>query len=228
MTKIFWLEQQSSDVPRGNEWLAGSELVRLAGMRFLRRREDWRLGRWTAKQAVRSYLGLADGPGLMAEIEIRASPDGAPEAFIGGREASVSISLSHRAGIGLCAIVPFGTRLGCDVEAIEPRPAAFVEDYFTQDEQELAHCAADEEYDRLVTLFWSAKESVLKALRVGLRRATTEVRVHTAVSRPAGAWRPFCAHVAEGRIFHGWYREADAILRTVAVAAPGGRCLVQA
>jgi 4'-phosphopantetheinyl transferase len=228
VTNVFWLEQRSRDIPPGNEWLAESELVRLAKLRFTRRREDWRLGRWSAKQAVVAYLDLPGGPREMAKIEIRALPNGAPEALIAGRRASVSLSLSHRAGIGFCSVAPFGTVLGCDVEAIEPRMAGFVEDYFIEEEQELVRHAAAADKDRLITLLWSAKESVLKALGVGLRRATTDVRVHPAGSGSAGTWKLLCAHTVEGGIFHGWYRESGALLRTIAVAVPGGCCLVQA
>ena len=227
MTKIFWLEQRSCDVPTENHWLARSELARLETLRFERRREDWRLGRWTAKQAVISFLDLPRRPNDFSNIEIRSSDDGVPEVFIAGDRAPVVISLSHRVGIGLCTIASGGTLLGCDLEAVEPRVPGFIETYFAEDEQMLIRYASEPDRDRLITLLWCAKESVLKALGVGLRRATTDVRVHPAKS-DVGTWMPLCAHTPEGETFYGWHRETDTLVRTIAIAEPGGRCLLQA
>jgi 4'-phosphopantetheinyl transferase len=203
-------------------------LALLASFRFPRRREDWLLGRWTAKQTLVSYLGLAGAASELATIEIRRSAGGAPEAFIGGRRGSVSISLSHRAGIGLCALAPICGPLGCDVELVEPRAESFVDTYFTAEERESILGAAQPERNGLIAFLWSAKESVLKALGVGLRRATTDIRVHAANGAADRTWQPFCAHTLEGGIFHGWRRETGALVRTIAVAAPGGGCLIQA
>jgi hypothetical protein len=36
-------------VPAENDWLSAIEGVCLNSMRFAKRRNDWRLGRWTAK-----------------------------------------------------------------------------------------------------------------------------------------------------------------------------------
>jgi len=67
---IYWLGQTQADIPAGNDWLSVSECVCLNGLHFAKRRDDWRLGRWTAKCAVASFLNLpADAQGL-ARIEI--------------------------------------------------------------------------------------------------------------------------------------------------------------
>ncbi len=77
----------------------------------------------------------------------------------------------------MCVVAPAGVSLGCDLEVIEPRSAAFVTDYFTRNEQALVERTSKEERPRLVTLLWSAKESALKALHVGLRLDTNSVEV---------------------------------------------------
>jgi 4'-phosphopantetheinyl transferase len=137
MTNVYWLEQAESDVAAENDWFSPSELVRLNSMRFPRRRAEWRLGRWTAKNAVAAYLGLpADAQGLAA-LEIRAAPSGAPEVFVEQRRAAVAISLSHRAGLSVCVVAPPEVKLGCDLEVVEPRSDSFVADYFTLPEQVL-------------------------------------------------------------------------------------------
>ena len=212
------MEQRSGDVPAGNDWLGPNERAQLAKLRFEKRRQDWRLGRWTAKLAVSAYVGGRSEP---AGIEILPSPGGAPAAFMSDRRAPVSISLSHSAGVCLCAIAPVGTILGCDVELIEPRPAGFLEDYFSGEEQEFIRRAVEADRDRLTTLCWSAKESVLKALGVGLRRSTSCVRVHPAVQASGRKWTPLRAHIPGEAEFQGWYREDRSLLRTIAVATNG-------
>ena len=85
-------------------------------MRFAKRRDDWRLGRWTAKRALAAYLNLPSNPQTLADIEIRPAPSGAPEVFVANKPAAVTISLSHRGGVAACAVAPSGMELGCDLE----------------------------------------------------------------------------------------------------------------
>ena len=66
--------------------------------------------------------------------------------------------------------------LGCDLELVEPRSDRFVADYLTAAEQQLV-LGAGPERDLVANLIWSAKESALKVLRVGLRRDTRSVEV---------------------------------------------------
>jgi 4'-phosphopantetheinyl transferase len=212
---MYWLEQRASDVPRSDAWLAECEAARLGTMRVPKRRADWRLGRWTAKQAVGAYLGFRC-PGQLSRIEIRVRPSGAPEVWVGHRPASFSISISHCSGVGLCAISPEGTQAGCDLEAVEPRSAAFLRDYFTEEEQSRVCAAPESERVQLVTLLWSAKESVLKALGAGLRLDTRSVAV-LSVNEPAPAdeWRRFCISFA-GECFRGWWSIEGGLIRTLA------------
>src|ERR1700752_3710449 len=70
---VHWLEQTEADVPAENQWLNANEILRLNPMRIPKRRTDWRLGRWTAKQAVAACLNLPTEPSTLADIEIRAA-----------------------------------------------------------------------------------------------------------------------------------------------------------
>src|ERR1039457_2252479 len=102
---VYWLEQTAADVPVENDWLHASEAVRLNGLRFPKRRADWRLGRWTAKHAVAVCLNLSLDHHSLAAIEIRPATSGAPEVFLANAPARASISLSHREGTAVCAVV---------------------------------------------------------------------------------------------------------------------------
>ncbi len=169
MMEVYWLERTEADLPTDNDWLSASEAASLNGMRFAKRRDDWRLGRWTAKRAVATYLILPSDRQILAGIEIRPMPSGAPEVFIANQPAAVTVSLTHRAGAAACAIASSGVALGCDLEVIEPRSEAFIADYFTAEEQQLIQRMSATERPRLLALLWSGKESALKALRTGLR-----------------------------------------------------------
>ena len=230
----YWLEQTESDVPAENQWLSPRERIRLGELHFAKRRTDWRLGRWTAKRALASYLNLSCDHRCLEEIEILAAPSGAPEAFLFNQKAAVSISLSHRAGVALCVVGLSRSSIGCDLEMIEPRDDAFVGDFFTANEQTLVEGTPVEERPLLVTLLWSAKESALKALHVGLRFDTTCIDVSpidaasgqcgenfrqssVVVSRLAASagWSALDVRHDGTHVFSGWWRHADHMVRTV-------------
>jgi 4'-phosphopantetheinyl transferase len=192
----------------------------LAGLHVFERRRDWMLGRWAAKRALRAagdYLSgnLDDLDDSI--LEIIAAPDGAPEAWIEGRRAPVTISLSHRGGTGACLLAGVGMLVGCDLELVEPRAPVFAGDWFTEGELQLVAGARPEQRDLVVTLIWSAKESVLKAVRQGLRLDPRDVEVRLAATDLAnttgGTWRSLTAAGA-GRLFEGWWRVDDRMVMT--------------
>jgi 4'-phosphopantetheinyl transferase len=220
---VQWFEQTEADIAAGSEWLSASEIERLNAIRFARRRSDWRLGRWTAKRAVACYFGVDPGSATLSSIEVRPAPSGAPEVFLRGAPCPISISLSHRDGVAACAIGTPGAVIGCDLEIIEPRSPAFLTDYFTAHEQQSIARAPVWDRDRLLTLFWSAKESALKALHEGLRIDTRSVQV--TIEAPAGGnagWRGLHVQCISGPLFRGWSRQTNHLMRTmVANPAPG-------
>ncbi len=220
---VYWLEQTEAEIPAENYWLTRSETLRLDALRFPKRRDDWLMGRFTAKRAVAAWLGMR--PARLEEIEIRSAASGAPEVYLLERPAPIVISLSHRNGVAACAVAPSGVALGCDLEIAEPRGEAFLADYFTAGEQACIREAPAAERPRLAALFWSAKESALKALRAGLRLDTRSVSV--TLNGPheppeqyrANGWHPLCARHGNIDTFHGWWRQTGTLLRTL-VAAP--------
>lgn len=227
---VFWLQQTEADVPQSDAWLCAPEALVLGRLRFAKRRWDWRLGRWTAKRALAAYLGCPPENGLLSQIEVRASPSGAPEFFIGGERSPIAVSLSHRAGAALSALAPSGRALGCDLELVEPRAAAFVEDYFTGAERAFLARASSRHLPALVTLLWSAKESALKAMQQGLRLDTRAVAV-TAVEQGSvpgeddgltsqHGWQALSVRFGDARVFYGWWQRAGEVVRTVVAERP--------
>jgi 4'-phosphopantetheinyl transferase len=244
LMSIFWLQQTMADAPIDNAWLCAHEARCLSGMKFAKRSNDWRLGRWTAKCAIAAYLGWRVESSVLVHIEIRPATSGAPEAFIAGQRAALGVSLSHCGGRAIAAVVPSEVVVGCDLEAIEPRLDAFVSDYFTTEEQLLVENVPAPFRPALVTLLWSAKESALKALGQGLRLDTRSISVNVGNGQgisshlPAGltsvqaiqhalcgpeqaGWRTLqvsCGH--RGRTFYGWWQANSDLVRTLVTDAP--------
>jgi 4'-phosphopantetheinyl transferase len=185
-------------------------------MYFEKRRRDWKLGRWTAKRAALSYLGLGSEPSHFTKLEIIAAADGAPEAFLDGQSAHVSLSISHSAGTAFCLIGAPGIALGCDLEQIQPREPNFAADYFTEEEVGFLERGPAADRPLLTNLIWSSKESALKALRQGLRRDTRSIQVRLPAPRQEG-WNPLTAiDLESARTFHGWWLVQDNQVQTVA------------
>ena len=217
---MYLLEQREQDVPESNDWLGARERDHVRTLNFLKRREDWRLGRWAAKCAIASLQNIPLHADLLATIQICPAASGQPEVILHGGPADVTISISHRSGVAICALAANSVRLGCDLEVVEPRSAAFVADYFTPDEQELIERAATNDRLRLITMLWSAKESALKALREGLRLDTRTVAVSPVDEAfDLNGWSPLRV-CADGRSFQGWWQQAHSVVRTFVADPP--------
>ena len=228
---LKWYEQSSAQVSAEEDWLSPWERPRLWSLHIAKRRGDWRLGRWTAKYAAADYLNLPHDPATFASIEIVPAASGAPEVFLNGTPARLSISLSHRDGIAACAVGAPGAMFGCDLEIVEERSDAFVSDYFTAAEQKLLDSAARGQRSLFIAVIWSAKESALKALRTGLRNDTHCVSVRVSeVPCPTSpnvggrlpaalnhqiSWRQVEVTYADEVIFHGCWSCKDNLVRTL-------------
>jgi 4'-phosphopantetheinyl transferase len=202
---IGWLTRSLADVPDDDEWLGARERATLAGLRMAKRRADWRLGRWTAKAALAAWLDAAP-----ARIEVLAAADGAPEAWLDGTRAPVSISLSHRAGRALAAVADAPTVVGCDLEALEPRSDAFVREWLAPEERDLPGGA---------NLPWTAKEAAAKVRRAGLRLDVRRAVARLASGDGVAGWRPLVVDwTREGLTTPGWWRVEPGWVMVVAAA----------
>ena len=222
MIRVGVLLAGCAELPEDDAWLDPEEAERARSFVFPGRRLDFRLGRWTAKHAVAAWLGRCED---FARIAIRTSAAGAPRVLVDGEPAPVEISFSHRDGRAACAVAPAGTRLGCDLEWVEPRSESFLHDCFVPAEIELVQLAPVEHRPLYANLIWSAKESALKALRTGLRDDARSVEVRLLDTAPAGWGRLEVVRPATGEVLRGWWRREDGWVLTVvadpAPAAPG-------
>ena len=213
---LRWLGLGEQHVPPGREWLSPLEAERAAAMRFAKRRNDFLVSRWTAKQAL--ARALHPDAAEPHHVEVRPAATGAPLAFVRGDPAPCSISLTDRAGWAVCLLGPPDRLVGCDLELVEERSRAFVADWFTPAERAVV-AAHETDHDLLANLIWSAKESALKVLQTGLRRDTRTVEV-TLQDERIGDWRALSIRAVEGAVFPGWWCRHGDFLLTVAADAP--------
>lgn len=222
---IYWLEQDRSQVPSDDAWLSDAEAIRASAMQVPKRHADWRLGRWTAKRALAIHLGLSQHHSALRNIELKPAFSGAPVAFVSDARAPLNISLTHSAARAMVALSPPNVPLGCDLERVEPRIAAFAADYFTRSEQDLVQHAPPDQRDAVLTLLWSLKESALKALQEGLRADTRSVEVtgdfsSVQIVDATDRWNHARMDTLTGESFHCLWRCEGALVRTIACAEP--------
>ncbi len=195
MSGIQYTLREWSEVPAELDWLSPGELTRLNQFRFEKRRRDWLLGRWTAKQALLHLEGMPTAD--IGRLEIASTAAGAPRPFLDGVRLDTGLSLSHSHARALCVVSHDVRELGCDLELVETRRPSFVETFFTAAEHGIVEAAEPGSRDTLVTMIWSAKESTLKALGTGLKADTRTIEVTPANDPESAGW--FEANVKAGK-----------------------------
>ncbi len=226
---IYWLMQTQAEMPEMEQYLAAyldeAEREKLASLHMEKRRRDWLLGRWTAKRLLQKVIWEATKTTVPLDlIAINNNGDGVPYYQSPITNLQLSISLSHGNGRAfVAAVVKPDWLLGADMELVAPRPAGFVAEYFTEAEAELIERVNGVGRDRLVTAVWSAKEAVLKTLRLGLSVDTRAVSCLLEVGGgDTAVWRPFTIRLDEARLsrpapdLSGWWRSDGDFVLTLA------------
>lgn len=126
--------------------------------------------------------GSTSAPIKHDQIVIRNNDLGAPSAIHSDQIIPGCLSISHSGDWCAATFAPSGLKVGIDIEKITPRPAGFIQDYFTKKEIALVSPSnvgmlAENWQAERVTLIWSAKEALLKAMGIGLRLDTRQVEV---------------------------------------------------
>lgn len=227
---MWWLAHGEHDAPSTLDWLSPHERDHLQSIRFTKRRSEYVTRRWTAKQAIARVLELDRSPRSLTRIEVRHRATGAPFVHLDGEPAGVDVSMTDRSGWAVCLVgqpgtAPDGTdvsgTVGVDLEVVEPRSDAFVADYLTAAERGYVASLPTERRDELANLIWSAKESALKVLQVGLRVDTRTVEVTLSDEHRDDGWAPMTVVGANGGApveMPGWWRRAGVFLLTIAFA----------
>jgi 4'-phosphopantetheinyl transferase len=226
---IYWMlvdsQQAALEAPG---FLSPSELQKYSAFKFPKRRDEWLLGRWTAKTLVHSLPVYQQYS--LNQIEIRNAPEGAPYLQLPGKAAPAEcLTISHSGNFALCALATgLELQVGTDLEKVEARTETFILDYFTPAERRLVDKYPAESRAMLVTLIWSAKESMLKALGVGLRMDTRTVEVRgldglLTTSNAHHKWQKIQIgeQPANERAWAAWWQRRDPFVLTLAGFATG-------
>jgi len=181
-------------------------------LRFLKRRHEWRLGRWTTKNAV-LLSKFIEQDFAISEIEILPKESGAPVLLIKNKSSNINLSISHREEKALCIISESAKSIGCDLEFIEHRSEAFINDYFTNDEKNLFIKFDNVQKDLLANLIWSAKESASKVLEVGLNMDTRDINVPEIEISENTDWKDLKIFIKNSSTFYSkWLQLGNYIL----------------
>jgi len=223
-TTIYWMLVDSDQAPLEiQRILSPSEHKRFSTFRFPKRQEEWLLGRWAAKSLAHSLPAYQDYP--LDQIEIHNTPEGAPHIQLPGETSPADcLTFSHRENLALCALASGpDLRVGADLEKIEPRTETFILDYFTPAECQLVNAFPAEIRAVAVTLIWSAKEAMLKALGVGLRWDTRMVEVlgldgplHASGSHSEWQSLQVGETLAHNRAWTAWWQRREQFILTLA------------
>ncbi len=226
---IHWLIESAQDLQEKPEWfLNHAEMEKYASLQVDKRREEWALGRWTAKRLVQAVmLETSDHIIALDAIEIANDADGVPYATFQIEHATFNLSLSHSHAHALCALAPFA--VGADLEWIEARAENFVNDFFTPAEIARVQTASAAQRALISNAQWSAKESVLKALHKGLRADTRDVEITLpAFEHAPEHWSPFEINLRGGELFgspnhtlRGWWQVLENFVLTIAASGDG-------
>jgi phosphopantetheine--protein transferase-like protein len=187
--RVAWSPPESGLVSRAQVSLeADANLSRLADRylssderpafedRSARGQVPWLLGRVAAKDAVRRHL-VARGFAEFDPTRIVVVNDerGCPAVQVRGARLSargLRVSIAHKptVAVAVAATPPrpaADAGIGIDVEALEPRSAAFERTAFTPAERDLVSAAGPARHAAL-TRMWAAKEATAKATGLGL------------------------------------------------------------
>ena len=221
---LYWtLIDSTFLLPETAGVLSPAELAKFSAFRFPKRRDEWLLGRRAAKLLVHSLPAYARYS--LDQIEVGNTAQGSPYIQLpDGSLPPDCLSISHSGPFAFCALEQGGLlRVGADLEKIEPRTGTFILDYFTPVERQLVAACPAETRAEQVTLVWSAKEAMLKALGVGLHwdtRAVEVRRIETGGSGD-GKWREIELDEVQpaGRSWVGWWQRREAYMLTLACHA---------
>jgi len=127
-------------------------------------------GQEAARHAIRNACREASREVELESVVIEKDAIGQPYGRIPGDYPRVTVSISHSFPFALAtATVSDGVALGSDIERIRDFAPSMWETFLTSAEKKIIADAPAQNRAYLRTLCWSLKESVLKAIGIGLR-----------------------------------------------------------
>ena len=139
--------------------LTPSEKERFDEIRIDKRKWEWLAGRLGVKLLVCDVYGAEP-----QEVDVEPNWTRKPFARVEGKGIDACISITHSNDLAVCGLVK-GAKMGLDLERIEQRSMGMLEEAFSEEEREKMVEPIDWEE---ITIHWTRKEAVAKALGIGL------------------------------------------------------------
>ena len=176
------MEEEIHGPGRLRGWLTPTELRTFQAFTVPKRRLDWLAGRLAAKEAIRARLDTG-GRDSFRTIEIvpsiLAQDSGRPRYTVHGHEGPLGLSICHAGDIAAAALASYPKwEIGIDLERALPREASLESVALSNRERHQLRSLEFADRHRAVTLIWVVKESLLKALGLGLRMPLGQLTVH--------------------------------------------------
>lgn len=186
--------------------LSEAEEERLQGFTQQKRRQEFVLGRAAARMLLAERLDI-----VPKDVLLEVAESGAVDVV----GTDLHISIAHSGDHAVAAAAP--RYVGVDIEAIVTRHAELHRYILHPDEYEVVD-ALPLDSDRAQILCWTLKESVLKAMRVGLRYSPRKLRLHIDMARTAAR-----IDADNGQQWEAYFEQWDDYYVAVAVEPGRGR-----
>jgi 4'-phosphopantetheinyl transferase EntD len=223
----YWMVDEQNQLVGENPptFLHTDETGEFLEIKNLKRSSEWLHGRWAAKNLLKKYHPDCTSSPL-SEIIIKNGETGAPYATLPtGRKLSGSLSISHKEALAASALVlECQARIGIDLERIESRPVTHFEAYLTSNELDALKTCRIDDQPEFLTLLWSAKESVSKA--IGSRfHNPKDIEIKVLFEERKTDWDNFEILVSfnrecpiNGFFWRGWWKVYQNNILTIALA----------
>jgi phosphopantetheine--protein transferase-like protein len=160
-----------------DKYFSLEEQAEYSRFKVIKRQFEWIYSRIISKKMIHQIFEIEKLN--LPNIRILKEETGQPYIYITGQgRLEGKFSLSHSTGYVFCGYSSLKELIfGLDLEKIEERSIEFVQDYFTSREIELYKSLDGNDKKEYTTMVWSAKESVLKTLGLGLAIDTRKVEI---------------------------------------------------
>jgi 4'-phosphopantetheinyl transferase len=203
-----------------DKYFSLEEQAEYSRFKVIKRQFEWISSRIISKKMINQIL---KGEKLnFPDIRIKKEETGQPYIYITGQgRLEGKFSLSHSNGYVFCGYsLSKELMFGLDLEKIEAHSLEFVQDYFSSQEIERYQVLDGNDKDGYTTMVWSAKESVLKTLGLGLSIDTRKVEIIPLEdsSRLTG-WNS-CSVKLENKMnltMNVYWQKVDGFIRTICI-----------
>lgn len=171
ITFSLYGSEESSLINEARHYLHPYEWNQYEKYHHAKRKNSFLAGRISAKKAVGFYTGINP-----ISFYIKNGIFNQPEIF-DLNHSPAGVSISHTDELSFSVAFDICCSLGVDIEQIADPAAGYIYEYLTENEKIISHSFHP-------VILWAAKESLSKALKVGLTSEFTIYEIQSIQSQP--------------------------------------------